>query len=196
MPATTVSYLTNAGEVSLKGLELEGTFIPADGWKIQASYGYMESDYKKYMENSNNLPGHPLIDTSSNKRQGYAPKHTLALNVDGRLAKTPWGTLRGILDYTYTDTMYLYTCNVSMAVPKASGNYLCGGVKLPSTETLNARLLLAGVPIGGPGSADISLWVRNLTNEDKMIQGIDFGLFRTANWQEPRTYGLSFNYKW
>ncbi len=196
VPATTVSYLTNAGEVSLKGLELEGTFIPADGWKIQASYGYMESDYKKYMENSNNLPGHPLIDTSSNKRQGYAPKHTLALNVDGRLAKTPWGTLRGILDYTYTDTMYLYTCNVSMAVPKASGNYLCGGVKLPSTETLNARLLLAGVPIGGPGSADISLWVRNLTNEDKMIQGIDFGLFRTANWQEPRTYGLSFNYKW
>ena len=92
--------------------------------------------------------------------------------------------------------MYLYTCNVSMALPTAAGSYLCSGVKLPSTETLNARLLLAGVPIGGPGAADISLWVKNLTNEDKRIQGIDFGMFRTANWQEPRTYGLSFNYKW
>lgn len=61
---------------------------------------------------------------------------------------------------------------------------------------INARQLLSGIPVGGPRAADLSLWVKNLTNENKQVNGIDFGMMRTANWQSPRTFGMSFNYKW
>jgi iron complex outermembrane receptor protein len=196
VPGTTESYLTNAGKSTYRGFELEGALVPVDGWKIQASYGYLKAEFDKYIDNALNITGRPLIDTASNREAGYAPKHTFSLNVDGRLAKTSWGTLRAIADYTYTAEMNLYACNKDLRAANAGGSYGCDGVRLPDTQLLNLRLLLAGVPIGGPGAADISLWVKNATNEDKKIQGIDFGVLKTANWQEPRMYGVTFNYKW
>ena len=195
-PASTESIMANAGKSTYKGLELEGAIVPVDGWKIQASYGYLKTEFDKYMDNALNIPGRPLIDTASNREAPWAPKHTFSLNIDGRLAKTAWGTLRGIVDFSYTAETYLYACNKSLTAANAGGSYLCRDVKMPALENVNARLLLAGLPIGGPGSADISLWVKNLTDKQKQIGGIDFGMIRTANWQEPRTYGLSFNYKW
>jgi hypothetical protein len=42
----------------------------------------------------------------------------------------------------------------------------------------------------------LSLLVRNVTDEDKMNQGIDFSMYRTANWQEPRTWLVTAGYKW
>lgn len=193
---TTESFLTNAGKSVYQGIELEGAIVPVDGWKIQATYGYLKTEYDKYLDNALNIAGRPLIDTASNREAPYAPKHTFSFNVDGRLAKTAWGTLRGIVDYTYTAELNLYACNKDLKAANAGGSYDCAGVRLPDTQNLNLRLLLAGIPIGGPGSADLSFWVKNATNEAKKIQGIDFGVLKTANWQEPRTYGVTFNYKW
>ena len=42
----------------------------------------------------------------------------------------------------------------------------------------------------------LMLEARNLTDEDKESYGIDFGMYRTANWQQPRTYMFSAAYKW
>ena len=195
VPGTTESFLTNAGKSTYQGIELEAAVVPVDGWKVQATYGYLHTEYDKYLDNALNVPGRPLIDTADNKRAGYAPKHTLSLNVDGRLLTTPLGTLRAIADYSYTASMYLYACNKDLRAPNAGGSYDCAGVRLPGTQMLNLRLMLAGMPIG-PGTADISFWVKNATDEDKKLQGIDFGVLKTANWQEPRMYGASFNYKW
>jgi iron complex outermembrane receptor protein len=197
VPGTTSSFLTNAGKSTYQGLELEGSLIPTDGWKIQGSYGYLHTKFNEYMDNALNLgPTRPLIDTAGNKKQGYAPEHTFSLNVDGRLAQTAWGTLRGIVDFTYTAESLLYSANKDLAAPDAGGSYSVQKDMMPSYKLINARLLLAGVPIGGPGTADVSLWVKNLTDEDRQLQGIDFGMMRTANWQTPRTYGISMNYKW
>ena len=197
VPATTQSFLTNAGKSTYQGLELEGSLIPTDGWKLQASYGYLHTKFNEYMDNALNLgAGRPIIDTAGNKEAGYAPKHTFSFNVDGRLAQTAWGTLRGIVDYTYTAESLLYSANKDLTAANAGGSYSIQKDMMPAFQVINARLLLAGVPMGGPGTADVSFWVKNLTDEKKQIQGIDFGMMRTANWQRPRTYGLSMNYKW
>lgn len=196
VPGTTASVLTNAGKSTYRGIELEGALVPVDGWKLQASYGYLETDFDSFMDAAINLPGRPVIQTASNKEAPFAPKHTFSLNVDGRLAKTAWGTLRGILDYSYTAKIYNMICNKNIAAPNAGGSNSCPMSQMPAIDMLNARLLLAGIPVGGPGTADISLWVKNLTDEKKQINGIDFSMIRTANWQAPRTYGLGFNYKW
>jgi hypothetical protein len=38
--------------------------------------------------------------------------------------------------------------------------------------------------------------VKNLTDEDKLVNLIDFGFFQNASWIDPRTYGVSLSYKW
>lgn len=196
LPGTTSSFLTNAGKATYQGIELEGAILMADGWKLQGGYGYLHTKFDEYIDNALNIAGRPLIDTASNRLAPYAPKHTLSLNLDGRLAKTAWGTLRLIMDYSYTAKTYLYAVNQSLTAPNAGGSYVVGLDEVPAQSNVNARLLLADMPVGGPGRADLSLWVKNLTDQKKVVQKIDFGMYQTANFQEPRMYGMSFNYKW
>lgn len=43
---------------------------------------------------------------------------------------------------------------------------------------------------------DVSLWGRNLTDEDELASGIDWSMFRNAQFREPRTYMITTTYKW
>ncbi|CAB1368346.1 TonB-dependent receptor [Denitratisoma oestradiolicum] len=196
IPGTISSFLTNAGKSTYQGIELEGSITVADGWKLQGGYGYLDAKFDEYIDNALNITGQPLIDTASNRLPPYAPKHTLNINVDGRLLKTSLGTLRLIMDYTYSSQVHYYAVNKSLTAHNAGGSYEVGTDSSPPLRNINAKLLLSNILVGGPGEAELSFWIKNLTDEKKPSQGIDFGLFRTTNWQPPRTYGLSFGYKW
>ncbi|WP_186453882.1 TonB-dependent receptor [Denitratisoma sp. DHT3] len=204
LPGTTSSLLSNAGKATMKGIELEGVFLVADGWKVQGSYGYLHGKFDEYLDYPYNaataaLAGvstSTLIDTASNRVFPYAPKQTISLSVDGRLAKTAWGTLRGLVDYTYTAEFYAYTSNKSLTVANAGGGSLAEINKMPALGLVNARLMLTDVPVGGPGTASVSLWVKNLADSKKLTNVIDFSYFQNAAWTPPRTFGLNFNYKW
>ena len=117
------------------------------------------------------------------------------MQLEGTLARLGVGELRFLLDYTYTDMMYLYAANKSLSAPNAGGSYVRGIDEVPSTQNLNARLQLADVAVGD-GTMDFSFFVRNLTDEDRQIQGIDFSMFLNGAWQEPRTYMFSAAYNW
>jgi hypothetical protein len=68
---------------------------------------------------------------------------------------------------------------------------------MPVLQMVNARLLLGGIPVGGPGKAEASLWVRNLGNIRKETTHIDVaGFYRIAGWTEPRTLGVGLAYRW
>jgi iron complex outermembrane receptor protein len=194
-PNGTTPTITNAGKARTQGLELEGKLQIADGWRLQGSYGYLDAKFKSYMA-YNQLGA--LVDIAGNTRNSYAPKHQLSLNLDGRLAETPAGTLRGIVDYVYTSDYVNYAAQKSATVTNAAiGNSVAESV-IPALGLVNARLLLANIPMGGqPGSLSASLWVRNLADTRKEVAHIDVGgYYRIAGWSEPRTFGLSLNYKW
>lgn len=207
LPGTTQSRVVNAGESTYRGVEVEAALLVTDGWQVQLSYGYLDAKYDKYPDNPiicQTIPGFgqlcrtdstSIIDTASNRLAPYAPEHTVNLNIDGRLARGAWGELRAILDYSYLGKTYLYAVNKSRTAPNIGGQYWADMDGLPAEKNLNARLLLAGVP-AGPGTLDVSVWGRNLTDEDDLLQGIDFGMFRTANWREPRTYMVTATYNW
>jgi len=193
-PGGTTPTMVNAGKVESKGLELEGILQIADGWRVQGSYGYLQMNVKSYM--ANNQYG-AVVDIASNSVTGYAPKQQLALTLDGRLAKTSWGTLRGIIDYVSTSEYYNYSGQLTAIGTNVGVGPSADESKIPALALVNARLLLAGIPIGGPGKADASLWVRNAANVHKEVAHIDVGgFYRIAAWNEPRTFGLSLNYKW
>ncbi|CAB1368458.1 TonB-dependent receptor [Denitratisoma oestradiolicum] len=205
VPGTTSSIVVNAGKGTYQGLELEGQLVVVDGWRVGASWGYVDAKYDKYLDDQVCFtaaggygPCNPAVqvDRASNTKVAYAPKHTLNFNVDGRLAKTAWGILRGTMDINYVAQMYNVPSNINLDAPNAGGSYWVGTTTIPSRTLINGRLILAGVPVGGPGRADVSLWVRNLADVRKVVNNIDLGYYRVATWTEPRTYGLSFGYKW
>lgn len=198
--SSTGSIQVNAGKVRTQGIELESSFVLAEGWKLQANYGYLDAKYKEFL--TNNQYG-AIVDVAGNTVASYAPKHQFNLSLDGRLAKTRIGTLRGILDVSYASKYYNYAGQIN--VPVGAGTpteaIAVGNTRdesaMPAITNVNARLLLTGVQVGGPGAADVSLWVRNLTNSRKQTSHIDIGgFYRIASWQDPRMYGASFNYKW
>jgi iron complex outermembrane receptor protein len=67
--------------------------------------------------------------------------------------------------------------------------------EVPDTQNLNMRLQLSDVQVGD-GTMDFSFFVRNLTDEEEQIQGIDFSMFLNGTWQEPRTYMFTASYNW
>ena len=190
----TSPVIVNAGKARAQGLEIEAAIQIADGWRTQVSYGYLDSEFKRFMQFTQTGV---LVDSTSNSVIGYAPEHQLAINLDGRLAKTRWGTLRGIIDYIYTDEFYNYAGQKSATAANAAVGNTAEESRMPSTGYVHGRLLLSNIPVGGPGMADVSLWVRNATNVKRMATHIDIGgYYRVASWTEPRTYGVSVNYKW
>lgn len=191
--ATTPS-IVNAGKVQSQGFELEGILQVADGWRMQAGYGYLDAKFKSY-QSLNQLGA--AVDISDNSMVGYSPKQQLSLNLDGRLARTSWGTLRAIVDYVYTSEYYNYAGQITAVGTNVGVGNSADESRIPALGMVNARLLLAGIPVGGPGKADASLWVRNASNVKKEVAHIDLaGFYRIASWTEPRTVGVSLNYKW
>ncbi|HAN28006.1 MAG TPA: hypothetical protein DCP75_09880 [Haliea salexigens] len=194
LPGTTQSLLTNAGEATYQGFEMELAYQITDNWRISGNYGYLDAGFDKYLDNSF-APGRPIIDTASNRLAPYAPENTAALQLEGTLAQFGFGELRLLLDYSYTDKVYLYAVNKSLSAPNAGGSYVQGIDEVPDTQNLNVRLQLADVAVG-EGTMDFSFFVRNVTDEDKQIQGIDFSMFLNGAWQDPRTYMFTATYNW
>ncbi|MBV6416019.1 MAG: Vitamin B12 transporter BtuB [Steroidobacteraceae bacterium] len=204
LPGTTQSLMVNAGESTRKGIEVDAALSIADGWQLQLGYGYLDAKFNKYVDNALLPPltpggpvgiGGPLIDTASNREPPYSPKHTLNVNLEGRLLRAAWGDLRVLLDYSYTSKMHMMPVNKSLAAPNAGGQYLAGVDSVPASRNLNARLLLSDLLIG-PGTMDVSLWGRNLTDEDELSSNIDFSMYRVGQFREPRTYMVTATYKW
>jgi len=48
----------------------------------------------------------------------------------------------------------------------------------------------------GGGTGEFFIAAKNLTDEARQLQAIDFSMFRNATWQEPRVYSAGFSYKW
>jgi iron complex outermembrane receptor protein len=195
LPPGGISPVTvNAGKLKSEGLEVEGFYQLADGWRLQASYGYLHMKFKEY--DTFNQYG-ALVNVAENTVASYAPRHQLTLNLDGRLARTDWGTLRGIVDYSMTPSYLNYHGQrAAVGTNVAVGNSAAEST-MPALQMINARLLLSSIPLGGPGKAEASLWVRNLGNLRKETTHVDVaGFYRVAGWTEPRMMGVSLGYKW
>jgi len=195
LPGTTQSWIENAGKSTYRGAELEVTFKISNDWQMQLAYGYLDAKFDKYIDNALNIPGQPLIETASNRVAPYAPESTLSVRLDGTLLHTGWADLRARADFAYTSKTYINAANKDLSAPNAGGQYAADIDVLPSNKNLDAGLMLQGIRAGG-GTVDVSLLGRNLTDEDDVVQFIDFGMFRNVTWTPPRTYMVTATYRW
>lgn len=182
------SEIRNVGEATTQGVELEVSYAPTPGLRLQASYGYLDADYDKYIDGG--------VDVANNRAVVHAPKHSFSVALDWMVAQTAWGPLRLQTDYSYKSSFYLYPYQLSKTDPNAA---VAGDTRVPSMGMLNGRLLLSNVKTGH-GRMQVALWGRNLTDHKKPTNFIDFGpgfgSLTQAYYVMPRTVGVSASLKW
>jgi len=70
----TCSFVRNAGEVSMNGIEFEGMYMPSDDLTLRLSFGTFDGDYDEYDYNG--------VDISDKARLLYAPELTAYLGAE------------------------------------------------------------------------------------------------------------------
>ena len=168
-PTRTTVETTNArGNGAIKGVEVDLTVAPLEGLTLTASYAYTKDDLPQAPNPFNN-------DALQNVFLAYTPKNAFSAAIDYSLP-LPWATLRAHVDAS-----------------GSSGYHSQAGdpVLTDSSFLVNARLSLADIELNSAGKLQLSLWSRNLFNEQHTFfksgsaQSLQLGIFN-----EPRTYGV------
>lgn len=179
--------IVNAGESTVTGLELELAWLPTPGLSITASYGYQETDFDTFVTAAQNpvtgLPTGQNVDVADIAKSS-SPRNSGALMIGYEFPATRWGvvSLRADASYTgkqaYAPLLNLYDSSESHTL-------------------VNARASLASVPLAeGLGELELSLWGKNITNEEYREFGIDFGQlgFAVNNYGNLASYGVDIVY--
>ncbi|NGY04815.1 TonB-dependent receptor [Solimonas terrae] len=188
------SSVRNAGKATIYGAELEGQVALWAGSRLGFNYAYLHTKYDEFIDGG--------ADVADNRAFVHAPKNTANLYLDMRLAQLGWAELRGMVDYAYTDAFYTYA--YQLTGPSDAGydpsKQVASDAKVPSTGLLNLRLSLSKVKLGDAASGELALWCRNVTDKDSPTNFIDFGpafgSLTVANFNDPRTFGVTGVVRW
>ncbi|WP_020649967.1 TonB-dependent receptor [Solimonas variicoloris] len=183
------SSVRNAGKATIYGAELEGQVALWSGSRLGFNYAYLHPEYDEFIDAGQ--------DVADNRAFVHAPKHSANVYLDLRLARLQLGELRALLDYSYTGAFYTYAYQLR---PTDPSKQVAGDSEVPATSLLNLRVSLGGVKLGDSASGELALWCRNLTDEDAPTNFIDFGpgfsSLTVANFNDPRTFGVTGIVRW
>lgn len=160
----------NAADVEIKGLELELTAIPVEGFSLTASLGLLDAKFKDFID--------PLTGQSlTNLKLRRAPEVTATVS-----PAFEWSALGGKLmlgaDVHYTSSYE----NTFLNSPQSSNG---------SQTVVDASVTYLR------GNTELAAFGRNLTEEDGYTIGLDVarnlafpGLWTFVGARPPRTYGI------
>lgn len=123
--------------------------------------------------------GYIDVDYDSGVKQGV-PKLSQVYSARYEFPANSWGTLAAVADYTIKgDTHFSFSDRSLM-----SEGY----------SLLNARLSLSDIKLG-QGDLSLSLWGRNLADEEYVVHGAGFGFYKGYTYGSPRSFGLDVTYR-
>lgn len=171
----------NAGKARYNGIEAEWTALLDDRMTINGNFGYVDLQYKSFI--IRDPATDMLMDIAKSARFIYSAGATANVGAEYRFGDLGIGTLSVRLDYSYRGRTYFH----STTILNPFNNALSDG----KVGLLDGRITLADMQWGG-GKAQLSGWVRNITNKDYLLGAVDFGSlgFGTVGYAQPRTYGL------
>ncbi|WP_312135540.1 TonB-dependent receptor [Brevundimonas sp.] len=176
VPSLVTTTIINAGQATMSGFELEGIVRPIDNLRINFGYGYTKAEYDEFI-----LPsGQDVTDTYVFP---LIPKHNYTLGVDYRWNDVAvGGDIVASLNYNWRDEQEGNITGDPLSVRKAYG-------------LLDGRISLSDIDIGDGRLMEISLWGKNLLDEEYWVSGINLSLFTIRQWGDPRSFGLQANVK-
>ncbi|MDX1735261.1 MAG: TonB-dependent receptor, partial [Halioglobus sp.] len=183
----------NIEDADITGLEFDLTLAITDDITGTLSYGYLDAtfgtDLAVYEQIDDNAPG---------------GLRTVTEELTDALALAPEHTITAALDYNRQSELGLFNANVNIQYQDEAN----GGVQVP-TGVLNDRTLLAatmslsGIALGdAPGQLRLTLWGKNLLDEEYHIGNVRQGAFDdlgftggVATFGDPRSYGVTMEYE-
>ncbi|GHF18932.1 TonB-dependent receptor [Kordiimonas sediminis] len=180
----TAMTITNAAKVKTTGGELELRYMATEKLTVSGAVGILDGKYVSF-------PGGAAGggDASGNKLS--APDFESVVGVDyyDTLGDSDL-SLAFHADWTYQSSQYSTIDNIS-TYPSATGHVFTWG-KVGSQNLINSNLMLSNEVQGW----SVSLWARNLLGSSK-INAYNRDFFGTLNaqYQAPRTYGVTLEYR-
>ncbi len=168
----TVLSLTNAGKATTKGIELDIKALLAEYLSVSFNTAFTQARFDEF-KNGGGLG----MDYDANYLP-YAPEHTYFIAIDYSRPLFHHTEVYGHVNYGYTGDHF--------SSPNNSATYA-----IPSYFAANAR-----VGVNMNSGWDISLWVKNITDETNLRQrSLSFLRVPRGLYNPPRSFGLAINYK-
>ena len=182
-------YLSNAGEATIKGYELEVTYLPVDNLMVMATFNYTKGEYKEFdylrFFGDDGLPlSVPQNFDRSGEPFGGAPEKSGSLTVSYNIETESAGLFIPRLTAAYRDELYV---GLDYQSPNYDPSYL------DSFTILNARL--TWMP---DDRWNITAFVDNLTDKEYFQGGFalaDLLGAATVVKAPPRMYGVEAYYE-
>lgn len=163
---------TNIQNADIQGAELEFQWLANDHLTFSGNYGWLDTEVNKFILNT--FAGE-LDLSGSELRQAPRNKGYLALDFDYPLPQK-MGSLALHLDYQYIDEQL--------------SDYINQNVILESHQLVDMRLAWRNQK----ESIQVSIWSKNLFNEDYVQHAYVIGPGIIGTFGPPRTYGLSVDW--
>ena len=167
----TTMVTTNAkGSTQSRGAELEFSIMPLDNLTVGFTHAYTDIDALTTQDPFGagvEVTVQPLL----------APRHASSLAVDYWVPFANAAALKFHVDGNWSDGFYTSEYDQMLT---------------DSSFVVNARVALVDMPLNADGaSLDISLWARNLLDEEHLFYKLNnASLGQSGIFNDPRTYGL------
>ncbi|HEX2814024.1 MAG TPA: TonB-dependent receptor [Sphingopyxis sp.] len=175
-----VSFLVNAPASEVYGLEVETTLRPVDGFRIDASLGWLHSKYKELTLQGADLSGNSLP---------FAPKLTAQLGFEWDMVDVAGGKLTFAPNMAYSSRQYFSPFN---AVDAPGTPQVNSELQQGANAKVNASLSWSN------DALTVRLFANNLFDRKTYGYGLDLrGAGFPFNFlvpAAPRTYGVSLRY--
>ncbi len=187
-----VSRIQNAGRAKRYGGEIELTVQPLDNLTAALSWSGVRGTFDEFPLARNATTSIP--NTVDFARRGLSPDNQVTANIDWNIMRTDFGRLSLNLNANYQSSTYAIAMSSDSYGAPANAPVIFDQLTNNSRTLVNARLSLADVALGD-SKLRVSLWGRNLTDEDYREFSFNYGAslgLNLAQYGEPRTYGLDF----
>lgn len=191
----TSTSIMNGGLAKRWGGELEVVIAPLDDLLMSLNYGYIHGDFDRFSPTCGSLA---CLDADHLAKRSNSASNQLSLVLDYTFAHLEFGKLRAHLEAYWQDRSYTSALTTGTFTDRATSvtTLVAYAPTTVDERTLvNARLSLEHVEVGS-GELTISLWGKNIFDQDYNVMSINFATLGpiTRLFGEPRTYGLDVTY--
>lgn len=191
----TSTSIMNGGLAKRWGGELEVVVAPLDDLLLSLNYGYIHGDFDRFAPTCGSLE---CLDANRLAKRSNSASNQLSAVVDYTIAHLGLGDLRMHLEAYWQDKSYTSALTTGTFTDRATSITTLvayGPTEVDERTLVNARLSLEHVEVGS-GELTVSLWGKNIFNQDYNVMTINFATLGpvTRLFGEPRTYGLDVTY--
>ncbi|MFV8817951.1 TonB-dependent receptor [Haliea sp. E17] len=182
--------VVDGGKLEAQGMELEITALPIEGLTLNATIGYQDAEFAEVTDlvastvfavGPQAFPNSDYLPTLTPEWNGNLSANYETNPVFGSAYMT-----FGITGTWRDDVRLDSNPGRAAATPFGVAEFT------PASWVVNARASLKSIAFGDNWVGEISLWGRNLTDNDEITFITNFGAFPSGTFQEERSYGIDF----